>query len=126
MLRLSVVGNAMVVARGAWGVGNNGVTSTSSFPSMTMTGAAQDLMVGSSGRRAEGEAQVTVRGVVGTSVKGTFYFVLDQVSEELFVCRSVSWVTNNRFLLLKHTISAWFTILISCRHPIQVRAGLLL
>ena len=89
VLRLSVVGNAMVVARGTWGVGNNYLTSTSSSPSMKMTGAAQDLMVGSNGRRAEGEAQVTVRGVAGTSVKGTFPFVLDQASEELFVCRSV-------------------------------------
>ncbi|KAG9073139.1 hypothetical protein KI688_000926 [Linnemannia hyalina] len=71
VLRLSVVSNAMVVVRGAWEGGNNGMTSTSPSPLMKMTRAAQDLMVGSGSRRAEDEAQVTVRGVAGTSVKDT-------------------------------------------------------
>ncbi|KAK5829264.1 hypothetical protein F5H01DRAFT_361149 [Linnemannia elongata] len=70
VLRLSVVGNAMVVMGGAWGGGNNDLTSTSPSPLMKLTGATEDLIIGSGDRRTECEAQVTVRGVAGTRVKG--------------------------------------------------------
>lgn len=71
MLRLSVIGNAMVLVRGGGGIGNNVMKSSSKLRTMSTTGAAMDLMT-RSGRRDEGEAQVIVRGVAGTSVKGLF------------------------------------------------------
>lgn len=81
VLRLSVVGNAMVVMGGAWGGGNNDLTSTSPSPLMKLTGATEDLIIGSGDRRTECEAQVTVRGVAGTRVKGTFLFCVGQARE---------------------------------------------
>jgi hypothetical protein len=60
----------VLVGRG--GTGNSDLRSSSFTPRrMRTTGAATDLMPWS-GKRVEGESQVTVRGVAGTSVKGLF------------------------------------------------------
>ncbi|OAQ34575.1 hypothetical protein K457DRAFT_14410 [Linnemannia elongata AG-77] len=92
VLRLSVVGNAMVVMGGAWGGGNNDLTSTSPSSLMKLTGATEDLIIGSGDRRTECEAQVTVRGVAGTRVKGrgaqsAFHADTQIKSEQVFFYR---------------------------------------